>query len=325
MFLKKRNQNKGYFMNHYFNFLYRGRLYNINEKRSLQAQFITPITQERKRTSCLASCKGSVTVETALILPIFLCAFCTIVMLGQMAITEAEIQHAVSKTAFICARQEALKENSQEERKEDGQEKETMQSNKNALGTILGTSAAFYSVFQDSSGVTSCIYGGKWGMRLSAKNSSEEMVEVSAEYNLKVPIPFFQGIYFHKIATAKERIFSGYVEHEGDNEGKENDQIVYIAENGTVYHTSLSCTHISIHITGGTAVNNIVESSRYQPCEKCIKENEVPEQLYVTPYGDCYHSTLHCSGLKRTVKAVRLSEIEGMRMCTRCAANSFVP
>lgn len=37
-------------------------------------------------------------------------------------------------------------------------------------------------------------------------------------------------------------------------------------------------------------------------------------------YGDCYHSTLGCSGLKRTIKAVRLKDVGRLRPCSRCAS-----
>lgn len=51
-----------------------------------------------------------------------------------------------------------------------------------------------------------------------------------------------------------------------------------------------------------------------------IKKGKNPSALFVTAYGDCYHSTLGCSGLKRTIKAVKLKDVGNLRPCSRCAS-----
>ena len=81
-----------------------------NKNRSLQAQ-AAEWKQKIKRASGFASCdssEGSATVETVLVLPIFLCAMTVFLMMGQSIVTEGKIQHAVTQTAHICADQKAL-------------------------------------------------------------------------------------------------------------------------------------------------------------------------------------------------------------------------
>ena len=58
----------------------------------------------------------------------------------------------------------------------------------------------------------------------------------------------------------------------------------------------------------------------YAACEKCIHKGSSLSAIFVTAYGDCYHSTLGCSGLKRTIKAVRLKDVGRLRPCSRCAS-----
>ena len=83
-----------------------------------------------------------------------------------------------------------------------------------------------------------------------------------------------------------------------------------------VYHKNASCSHICLKITGNAAIQDIVHSSKYAACEKCIHKGSSLSAIFVTAYGDCYHSTLGCSGLKRTIKAVRLKDVGRLRPCS---------
>lgn len=85
-------------------------------------------------------------------------------------------------------------------------------------------------------------------------------------------------------------------------------------------YKNASCSHICLKITGNAAIQNIVHSSKYAACEKCIHKGSSLSAIFVTAYGDCYHSTLGCSGLKRTIKAVRLKDVGRLRPCSRCAS-----
>ncbi len=107
--------------------------------------------------------------------------------------------------------------------------------------------------------------------------------------------------------------------------GADSLTYVYVAENGSVYHTSSACTHIdlSIHTALASEVGDLRNGSggRYTACEICLKdEAESGDVLYITNEGDRYHGSLACSGLKRTVRMVEISKISGLRECSRCAS-----
>lgn len=40
--------------------------------------------------------------------------------------------------------------------------------------------------------------------------------------------------------------------------------------------------------------------------------------LYITETGNKYHSSLDCSGLKRHIDAVPITEVGGMGACSKC-------
>lgn len=319
-------------------------------KRSLQAQKES-WQQKRKRALRFASCTGSVTVETALVLPVFLCVLCGLMLLGSLLLTEARIQYALARTADVYAAQYAV------ERLADNQgssstgggsgspsagqagssSTESGSSSTGQTGSAslservrgladgllqkAGLQAVFHSVYEETSMDEICIRGGRAGIRLSVSSQGEEdaTVKVSASYRLKIGIPFVGEYSFARQAQSMQRVFCGYVEHGDGKTGADSQGVVYVAEHGSVYHTSLSCTHICRRISG-SSVDRILSGKKYQACDKCIHEGERPSVLYVTPYGEKYHSSLSCSGLKRTVKAIPKEEAEGMRMCSRCAA-----
>lgn len=302
-------------------------------KRSLQAQKES-WQQKRKRALRFASCTGSVTVETALVLPVFLCVLCGLMLLGSLLLTEARIQYALARTADVYAAQYAV------ERLADNQGSSSTGSGSLSAGQTgsaslservrgladgllqkAGLQAVFHSVYEETSMDEICIRGGRAGIRLSVSSQGEEdaTVKVSASYRLKIGIPFVGEYSFARQAQSMQRVFCGYVEHGDGKTGADSQGVVYVAEHGSVYHTSLSCTHICRRISG-SSVDRILSGKKYQACDKCIHEGERPSVLYVTPYGEKYHSSLSCSGLKRTVKAIPKEEAEGMRMCSRCAA-----
>lgn len=103
-----------------------------------------------------------------------------------------------------------------------------------------------------------------------------------------------------------------------EDESDDEDEYVYVAENGTVYHTTESCTHLklSISATDSDSVGELRNSdgAKYHPCEKCGGGSGT---IYITPEGDRYHADKECSGLKRTYTKVKKSECS-LPACSRC-------
>ena len=90
---------------------------------------------------------------------------------------------------------------------------------------------------------------------------------------------------------------------------------------GKVYHKSYQCTHLKLAIRAGN-VSDVADlrneyQGKYYPCEKC-KAKSASGMIYYTASGDRYHASLGCSGLKRNIRAVKLSEVGGRGACSRC-------
>ena len=105
-------------------------------------------------------------------------------------------------------------------------------------------------------------------------------------------------------------------------EGSDEDQWVYVTQTGTAYHREYSCTHLELSIRSVAeaeiaALRN-ENGEAYRKCMQCRYAENAFGRLYITNQGDCYHKDLGCSGIKRTVRMIRLSEVGTRRPCSRC-------
>ena len=102
---------------------------------------------------------------------------------------------------------------------------------------------------------------------------------------------------------------------------EEEDILVYVTQYGSVYHKDRSCTHLSLSIETVDFIevefikneNNV----NYSPCEYC-GENNFVTVYYITKYGDRFHTSIKCRGLRRYIKSIPLSKVNGMPPCSKC-------
>ena len=103
----------------------------------------------------------------------------------------------------------------------------------------------------------------------------------------------------------------------------ETKQMVYVTETGTVYHLSRSCTHLDLAISPVTSeqlsASRNASGGNYRVCELCGMSAASQGTYYITKEGDRYHSSLSCSGLKRTVYEIPISQVGDRRPCSRCS------
>jgi len=102
-------------------------------------------------------------------------------------------------------------------------------------------------------------------------------------------------------------------------------QIVFVTENGSVYHLDRNCTHLQLSVSQVSSselawVKNR-QGRRYQACEKCVGEAQAAV-WYITSQGDRYHYTRSCPGLKRTVHAINMEDASAYKPCSRCGGGS---
>jgi len=113
------------------------------------------------------------------------------------------------------------------------------------------------------------------------------------------------------------RLWTGYELRDEEKLG----EIFYLTENAQVFHRDRECSHLRLHVESvaramlADAVNDF--NRHYRACEFCCR-GEIPDKLWVARDGECYHYVRDCQGLKRTVREVDWEEASRYRPCSRC-------
>lgn len=143
--------------------------------------------------------------------------------------------------------------------------------------------------------------------------------------NCVLEIPFL-GSRMFKINRYQQMVVNDYSGVSMIPEQAE-DQMVYVAVNGKVYHLDRECTYLRTRIHA-TTVNQMWDLRNqsggiYYPCEDCCraKEQEGNTSVYFTSYGNRYHISRNCSKIRRTVKKVHRSEVGNLTACSKCGGS----
>lgn len=243
---------------------------------------------------------GSITVEAIICLPLFLYASLSLIWLLEIRTIQTTIRcglHAAGKQLAETAVSPTLVMPGVLE---------------NEIINIIGAERMERSILVGGAAGISC--------EKSYAIPGCGIYELKVQFKVKLPFPYFitNGLICEESMRIKG--WNGYVQEvfsESDNE-----DIVYVTETGVVYHLDYQCTYLEPSVRSVSIEN--VESLRnesggkYYQCPLCVNKNKSYEMIYITDYGYRYHGEASCSGIKRTVYAVPISEVKGKVACSKC-------
>jgi len=267
--------------------------------------------------------EGGMTVEAALVLPLFLffflnlsCAMELIRLHGNIQLALWETGTRLSVYGFALGKEEVLR--SAEEREGSWGEE---------IAGIAFSYAYIKSKLTDSLGEeylnASPLERGADGLQFweSKILPSKDEVEITVTYAVS---PWYSVVGFRPFRMANRyycHIWNGYDVAGGSGENGELPVTVYVAENGEVYHRDRNCSHLQLSVReiADYMLNSCRNENgeRYVMCEKC-KSSPCTGILYITAEGSRYHYGRDCPGLKRTVFSILLKDAGGYRPCSRC-------
>lgn len=274
----------------------------------LQAKkWILKICKKRK--------EGSITVEASLAVPLFIFFIINLCSMFDILALHVHLEAALHQTAKEMAVYGHV----------------INQADKKEILSTLPGSVAFSETYvrQQVNKIVgqdylnhSCIKNGSSGITYSfSKIMKDDRIELTAVYRVEPKIPYIGFKGFSMVTSCKARAFTGYDNAKsGKNETEE--QMVYVAETGKVYHFSKSCTHLKLSISRVSFQNvkglRNEGGEKYRACEKCGKNPG--STVYITKEGNRYHTAISCSGLKRTIDSIPISKVGDRTPCSRCGS-----
>lgn len=280
--------------------------------RSLAAAMDTRNFLGRAALCTLQNQRGSLTIEAALVLPIFvfLC-FCLLFFI-QIFSLHGEIQGSLYQAAREVSETMPLLQG------EEGTAVPGGQAGLNVLGTVTARQKVLEYAKEEIE-QNHCLQGGSNGLQFVWSTVRDDMVDMVVSYKVKLPYAFGIQAAFPITQRCRIRAWTGI---SGKSRGDNAEEMVYITDSGTVYHRTAECTHLRLKIrlidTQELDDSRNDNGGKYKPCEKCAKKGVVGNRIYVTSEGDRYHITISCSGLKRSVRQIARSKVSGRGACTRC-------
>ncbi len=157
-------------------------------------------------------------------------------------------------------------------------------------------------------------------------SSDGETIDLRVSWKEKLPFPVFT---LNAVPMSARCLRRGWIGRPGDrasgNREKEDGRMVYLGRNSTRYHLSPYCHYLSNDIRAiprdeaGTARNK--DGRHYAPCSVCGGDSG-SGVVYVLPDGEKYHTRPDCSSLSSYVREVPLSSVEQLGSCSYCGGGS---
>ena len=252
---------------------------------------------------------GAMSVEASFLLPLFLLFVLTIFSCVEMMRLGSNVSYALWRIGSVMTTYDALSP-------EDVGEGLVASSWVQACGLVT-MQAATAKVLGEEYLETSPLRYGAAGLNFLSSEfcDQSECVDIAVTYQVRPTFSVFPFPYTRMANRYYGRVFTGY-------DVTKKQEMVYVAEYGTVWHASAECSYIYIPYVS-VEMEQIADlrtssGAKYTPCANCKREPKT-EKVYITRSGDSYHLSDKCSSLHRHVTAIWKEEIGELSPCSKCA------
>jgi len=254
---------------------------------------------------------GSLTVETAMVLPVFMFALVSLMSVAEI----------IRSSDIVSSR---LHQNAREMAVSAYVADKTGVFEGSAIPGMIGGIGISQSVVnsdvervrrEEMSREGSISY-------LSSKYLEKDIIDLVAAQEYTLPYDFMGIGKFRIVDRARVHAFTGFDPVTlPDALEKSDEEMVYITSTGTVYHRNRNCPHLNVSVrkvmAAQVADQRNASGGKFYECEYCASKGD-KRVYYITDHGDRYHTVATCQGLKRDVMAIPISKAGDRPPCKSC-------
>lgn len=254
----------------------------------------------KSKESKRAVLSASMTLEAAFIIPLFVFFIVIFIHVINFISFQNRVNEALYNSARVLSKTEYTSKGSAN------------------MGSAL---ALLYGELDKKIVENAGVKGGILGITALQSEFDKDMIHFEVNYYAGMPFDFLKILGFPCTQKVSVRKWVGNEDKgaEGGSAGNDDKKMVYITETGTVFHTNSNCSHLrlSIKTVAKVQISELRNNSggKYYSCERCGGSGTV---LYITDYGDRYHTDINCSGLKRVIYTVPYETVSDRPACSRC-------
>ena len=262
---------------------------------------------------------ASITLEASIVLPLFIFFFVNILTLFNIVKVQSDMEAALHQTgneislmAFDLRYGESI----------------AGEFNHSGVDSAFGVAGVFYAKekirnYLGDGIEKSCVKDGYEGISFLQSRIllGGDIVDIVMDYKVKPMIPLIGFKEFPVEGRYYGHAWTGYDISSKSGAEECQEEMVYITEHGEVYHRSIDCEHLHIKVQsvdiGDIKQLRNKDRKKYYPCEYCGGKIGAGN-VFITGYGEKYHSSVNCPGLKRKIITIPISEAGGRRACSSC-------
>lgn len=251
-----------------------------------------------------ASLPAFYTIEAALVIPIFTSVMLAVLSFFGMLSLQLQIQSALTYTVRQVG-EYAYMENEEEISWDTKKER-------------IEAEITFRKYLSHNNSYMDRVVGENLGISLGNSKTNGRYVFLKARYRMNIPL----GLLGKKtIVVEQQTKMRKWLGATYDRSNPVN--WVYITPTGKAYHRKMDCPYLDLSICQ-VNYKDIKKyrnhsGAKYGKCSSCGKNSVQKGIVYITNYGDVYHTRLSCRGLKRTVSQVELEKVGNRHACKKCA------
>lgn len=271
---------------------------------------------------------GSMTLEAALVLPIFILVVVWFVNFMTVLNYQNIMQSSINQAAVAIGRYSYVTNRIYEGTDID-RSSSTLDIDKDVLVSGISTGYVRKEILTEevknySEKVN--VIGGYTGISvIDSKINEEDKGINNIRVNYSISMDFLGGVV-HSLRLSNRCYFRSWIgtsivkQKTDDKDGK----TVFITKTGDVYHLTETCTYIKVSLKKAkySDISYLRNESgaKYRICSKCVdKELKDNDIVYITESGTKFHSDSRCSKIKRDVISIDISEVGDRKLCSRCA------